>query len=129
MAVGYDNIDVAACTARGVPVGNTPGVLTETTADLAFALLMATARRIVEADAYTRSGDWKTWSPMLLTGQDIHHATIGIIGMGRIGYEMAKRAHGFDMRILYSDLNKHEKAERDFGAEKVELLALLSDSD
>ena len=129
MAVGYDNIDVAACTVRGIPVGNTPGVLTETTADLAFALLLATARRVVEADAYTRSGDWKTWSPMLLTGHDIHHATLGIVGMGRIGYEVAKRAHGFDMRILYADLNANEKAERDFGAVKVDLETLLSEAD
>ena len=95
MAVGYDNIDVAACRARGVAVGNTPGVLTETTADLAFALLMAAARKITEAESYTRSGEWRTWSPMLLTGPDIHHATIGIVGMGRIGFEMARRAHGF----------------------------------
>src|SRR5215472_16519299 len=102
MAVGYDNIDVAACTARGIPVGNTPGVLTETTADLAFALLMATARRIVEADSFTRSGRWQTWSPMLLAGNDVHHATLGIVGMGRIGYAVARRASGFDMKILYT---------------------------
>src|SRR5687768_11889742 len=76
MAVGVDNIDVAACTERGIPVGNTPGVLTETTADLAFALILATARRVVEADRYLRSGQWTTWSPMLLTGPDVHHATL-----------------------------------------------------
>ncbi len=129
MAVGYDNIDVPACTSRGVKVGNTPGVLTETTADLAFALLMALARRIVEADRYTRSGDWKTWSPMLLTGPDVHHATLGIIGLGRIGYEMARRAHGFEMRILYCNRHRNEAAERDFGAKRVDIDTLLAESD
>lgn len=129
MAVGYDNIDVAACAARGVAVGNTPGVLTETTADLTFALLLATARRIVDADRFTRSGAWKTWSPMLLTGPDAHHATLGIVGMGRIGYEVAKRARGFDMTVLYTDVRRHEAAERDFGARFTDLDTLLSESD
>jgi len=129
MAVGYDNIDVAACAARGVAVGNTPGVLTETTADLTFALLLATARRIVEADRFTRSGEWKTWSPMLLTGPDVHHATLGIVGMGRIGYEVARRAHGFDMTLLYTDVRRHEAAERDFGARFTDLDTLLAVSD
>ncbi|HZT41063.1 MAG TPA: D-glycerate dehydrogenase [Chthonomonadaceae bacterium] len=128
MAVGYDNIDVAACTARGIPVGNTPGVLTETTADLAFALLLATARRIVEADAYIRSGRWQTWSPMLLTGQEVHHATLGIVGMGRIGYEMARRGRGFEMPILYTG-SPNPAAERDFDARRVDLDTLLSESD
>ncbi len=129
MAVGYDNIDVPACTSRGIPVGNTPGVLTETTADLAFALLMATARKIVEAERYTRSGEWKTWMPMLLAGVDVHHATIGIVGMGRIGFEMAKRAHGFDMRILYTSRHRSDSAERSFGAEFRDLDTLLNQSD
>lgn len=129
MAVGFDNIDVAACSARGIPVGNTPGVLTETTADLTFALLLATARRIVEADRYTRSGAWQTWSPMLLTGPDVHHATLGIIGMGRIGYEVARRAHGFEMSILYTDAQRSEAAERNFGAQLVDMGTLLSQSD
>ncbi len=129
MAVGYDNIDVAACTARGIPVGNTPGVLTETTADLAFALLLAAARRIVEADGYTRAGCWRTWSPMLLAGQDVHHATIGIVGMGRIGYAMARRASGFDMRILYSHPRRYELVELELGAQYVELNELLAASD
>ncbi|HLV79988.1 MAG TPA: D-glycerate dehydrogenase [Chthonomonadaceae bacterium] len=128
MAVGYDNIDVAACTARGIPVGNTPGVLTETTADLAFALLLTTARRIVEADAFTRSGKWQTWSPMLLTGQEVHHATLGIVGMGRIGYEMARRGRGFEMPILYAG-SPNPAAERDFGVRRVDLDTLLSLSD
>src|SRR5215212_7179953 len=101
MAVGVDNIDVAACTRRGIPVGNTPGVLTETTADLAWALLMAAARRLPEGDHYVRAGRWKTWGPMLLMGPDIHGATLGIVGFGRIGQALARRAQGFGMRILY----------------------------
>lgn len=129
MAVGYDNIDVPACREKSIAVGNTPGVLTETTADLAFALLLATARRIVEAEAFTRSGDWVTWSPMLLTGPDVHHATLGIIGMGRIGYEMARRAHGFEMNIIYSCPHSHPEAERDFAATHVSLESLLQKSD
>jgi lactate dehydrogenase-like 2-hydroxyacid dehydrogenase len=102
-AVGFDNIDVPACTRRGIPVGNTPGVLTETTADLAFALLMAAVRRIPEGYDYVRSGRWKTWGPLLLLGPDVHHATLGIVGFGRIGREVAKRARGFDMTVLVHD--------------------------
>lgn len=102
-AVGYDNIDVPAATERGIIVCNTPGVLTETTADLAFALLMAAARRIVEGADFVRAGKWKTWSPTLLLGIDIHHATLGIIGMGRVGTAVARRARGFDMKVLYYD--------------------------
>jgi glyoxylate reductase len=111
MAVGFDNIDVPAATARGVLAGNTPGVLTETTADFAFALLMASARRIVEGVDYVRAGRWKTWGPMLLMGADIHHATLGLVGLGRIGVEMAKRAAGFDMRVLYYDVFRREDLE------------------
>jgi lactate dehydrogenase-like 2-hydroxyacid dehydrogenase len=129
MAVGYDNIDVAACTRRGIPVGNTPGVLTETTADLAFGLLLMTARRLGEAETWLRAGQWKTWSPMELTGPDVHHATLGIVGMGRIGYEVARRAAGFQMRILYHSRSRHENAERDFGAHHVSLDELLASSD
>jgi lactate dehydrogenase-like 2-hydroxyacid dehydrogenase len=102
-AVGFDNIDVPACTRRGVPVGNTPGVLTETTADLAWALLMAAARRLPEGYDYVRAGRWRTWGPLLLLGSDIHHATLGIVGFGRIGREIAKRASGFDMTVLVHD--------------------------
>src|SRR5437867_3398622 len=91
-AVGYDNIDVPACARRGVAVGNTPGTLTETTADLASALLMAAARRLPEADRYVRAGQWRTWGPMLLLGPDVHAATIGIVGFGRIGQAVARRA-------------------------------------
>ncbi len=129
MAVGYDNIDVQACQAHGVAVGNTPGVLTETTADLAFGLLLATARNFTAAERYARSGEWRTWSPMLLTGPDVHHATLGIVGMGRIGYEMARRAHGFQMRLLYTARSRHAEVERDFGAEYVLLPELLAQSD
>jgi lactate dehydrogenase-like 2-hydroxyacid dehydrogenase len=105
-AVGFDNIDVAACARRGIPVGNTPGVLTKTTADLAFALLMAAARRLPEGDRYVRAGRWRTWGPMLLLGPDIHGATIGIVGFGRIGQAVARRAQGFGMEILYHDLQE-----------------------
>ncbi len=100
MAVGYDHIDVGACTARGIPVGHTPGILTETTADLAFALLLSAARRIVEGVEYVRQGQWTTWSPDLLLGQDVYGATLGIVGFGRIGQAMARRAQGFQMDVL-----------------------------
>jgi glyoxylate reductase len=102
VAVGYDNIDVAAATARGIPVGNTPGVLTETTADLAFALILATARRLTEAERFLREGRWKTWHPSLLLGNDVHGATLGIVGFGKIGRAVARRAAGFDMRVLFA---------------------------
>ena len=102
-AVGYDNIDVPAATARGIPVGNTPGILTETTADMAFALLMAAARRVVEGADYVRSGKWRTWGPMLMLGHDVHGATLGLVGLGRIGRAMARRAAGFGMKVLYFD--------------------------
>ncbi len=103
-AVGFDNIDVAACARRGVRVGNTPGVLTETTADLAWALLMAAARRLPEGTRFVRDGKWKTWGPLLLLGPDVHGATLGIVGFGRIGQAVARRAQGFGMEILYHDL-------------------------
>jgi glyoxylate reductase len=131
LAVGYDNIDITEATKRGIQVGNTPGVLTETTADIAFALLMATARRVVEADRHVRKGQWKTWGPMILLGQDIHHATLGIIGLGRIGIEVAKRARGFNMNVLYHDVVRNsEETERQLGVKYVsELNELLSTSD
>ena len=100
MSVGYDHIDIQACTTRGIPVGHTSGILTETTADLAFALLMAAARRIVEGADYVRQGKWKEWSPDLLLGQDLCGATLGIVGFGRIGQAMARRAQGFNMKVL-----------------------------
>ena len=101
MAVGTDNIDLASATRHGIPVGNTPGVLTETTADFAFSLLMASARRIVDADNYVRSGHWKTWGPSILLGRDLFGSTLGLIGYGSIGQAMARRATGFNMKILY----------------------------
>jgi lactate dehydrogenase-like 2-hydroxyacid dehydrogenase len=129
-AVGFDNIDVPACTRRGIPVGNTPGVLTETTADLAFALLMAVARRLPEAYDYVRADRWQTWGPMLLLGRDISGATLGIVGFGRIGREMAKRGRGFGMRILYHDVHRATpEEEAELGAESVEMERLLAESD
>ena len=129
MAVGVDNIDVAACTRRGIPVGYTPGVLAETTADLAWALLMAAARRVVEGDAYTRSGAWKTWEPMGLLGQDVHHATLGLIGLGGIGAQVAQRARGFDMRLLYFSRQRKPELEAGLGLEYRPLNELLCEAD
>ena len=103
-AVGFDNIDIPEATRRGIPVGNTPGVLTETTADFAFALIMVAARRIAEGDRYVRADRWKTWGPLLLLGADVHGATLGIVGFGRIGQAVARRARGFDMTVLYHDV-------------------------
>lgn len=114
-AVGFDNVDIQAATDRGILVGNTPGVLTETTADLAFALLMAAARRLGEGIDYIRADKWKTFKPMELLGRDIHHATLGIIGMGRIGLEVARRARGFDMKVIYYDHHPAEKG-KEIGA-------------
>jgi glyoxylate reductase len=129
-AVGFDNIDVPACTRRGIPVGNTPGVLTETTADLAFALLMAAVRRIPEGYDYVRSGQWTTWGPMLLLGPDVHHATLGIVGFGRIGKEMAKRARGFDMTVLVHDAFPPSLEEQsELGVTAVDLEELLTRAD
>jgi glyoxylate reductase len=129
-AVGFDNVDVPACTARGVAVGNTPGVLTDTTADLAFALLMAAARRIPEGDRYVRAGKWKTWGPLLLLGPDVHGATIGIVGFGRIGQAVARRATGFGMTILYHDVHRADPAvEAEHRATFLPLEELLARSD
>lgn len=116
-AVGYDNIDVDAATTRGVVVTNTPGVLTETVADFAMTLILATARRLVEADQYTRAGRWKSWEPMLLLGQDIYGATLGLVGLGRIGAAVASRARGFGMKMLYYDVIRREDLERELGLE------------
>lgn len=129
MAVGFDNIDLEAATARGIPVGNTPGVLTDTTADFAWTLLMAAARRIVEGDKFARAGSWKTWGPVDFLGPDISGATLGIIGFGRIGQALARRAQGFNMRILYFSRNRHPEAEQEYGAEYSELNRLLRESD
>lgn len=131
MAVGYDNISIDEATRRHIAVGNTPGVLTETTADFTFTLLMAAARRVAEADKFTREGRWQTWEPMRLLGQDIHSATLGIIGLGRIGAEVARRASGFDMKVLYNDtIRRSREEENRLGAEYVpDLPTLLSRSD
>lgn len=128
-AVGYDNVDIPAATARGIPVGNTPGVLTDTTADLAFALLMAAGRRIQESIDYVRAGKWKTWGPLLLMGQDIHGVTLGIIGFGRIGQGMAARSTGFGMRVLYYDVYRRRDLESSMGVTYADLDTLLRESD
>jgi len=130
VAVGYDNIDVAAATARSIAVTNTPGVLTETTADFAFALLMAAARRVVEAHEFARSGRWSTWIIDLLAGQDVHGAVLGIFGLGRIGAAVARRGRGFGMKILYCDEQPAPpEVERELEARRVSKEELLRESD
>ena len=131
MAVGYDHIDVSECTKRGIPVGNTPGVLTETTADFTFSLITAAARRIVEGRDYVLEGKWHTWSPTMLLGQDLHEATLGIVGYGRIGKAVARRAEGFGMKILAchsSGIHVANDLDRE-GVEMVDLDRLLSEAD
>ena len=130
LAVGFDNINIPEATKRGILVGNTAEVLTETTADFAFALIMAAGRRVAEGDRWTKGGKWKTWGPMMMLGQDIHHATLGIIGLGRIGAEVAKRAKGFGMKVLYFDQQRWREEEKRLGVEYIsELSALLAMSD
>jgi len=128
-AVGTDNIDTAAATERGIPVGNTPGVLTDTTADLAWALLMAAARRVVESDRFVRAGKWKTWGTVDFLGFDIAGAALGIVGFGRIGQAMARRAQGFGMRILYHSRHRYPEAEKKYNARYADLDTLLQESD
>ena len=129
MAVGFDNIDVEECTKRGVMASNTPGVLTGTTADFAFTLLMSAARRIREGHEFVQAGKWETWGPLLLMGQDIHHATLGLIGLGRIGTEMARRGQGFSMRVLYNDVVRREDLEQELGLEYADFDTVLQESD
>lgn len=129
VAAGYDNIDLTAAKQRGIWVTNLPGVLTETTADLGFALLMAAARRLPEGRDYAKNGQWKTWGMTTLLGQDIHGATLGIAGMGRIGAAIARRGKGFNMRVIYHNRNRNEAAERELGAEYVSKEELLKQSD
>ncbi len=128
-AVGYDNIDLQKARELGIVVTNTPGVLTEATADLAFALLLAAARSIVSADQYTRAGRWKSWGPRLFLGQDVFGKTLGIIGAGRIGSAVARRARGFDMEILYFNRSPKPELEKELEARRVELDEILQDSD
>ena len=128
-AVGYDNIDVATATQHGIPVGNTPGVLTESSADLAFALILAAARRIVEAEKYVLDGKWKTWHPTELLGQDVHGKTLGIVGFGRIGQAVARRATGFGMQIVYTGGSRAADVAEELGAEPVTFDDLLEMSD
>jgi glyoxylate reductase len=133
-SVGYDHIDMDNAKARDLPVGHTPGVLSETTADFAWSLLMTTARRTVEGQDYVLDGKWETWGPKLLTGPDVHHATLGIIGLGNIGTEVARRAAGFDMDVLYSDVEPNEASEAELAevgldVEYVDQEELLAESD
>lgn len=129
LAVGFNNIDVKALRKRGIMATNTPGVLTNTTADLVFGLLLATARRIPESERYLREGKWKSWYPMQLVGKDVSGATIGIIGMGRIGQVVARRAKGFDMKILYNNRRRRHEAEEMYGFKYASLEELLKQSD
>ena len=129
-AVGYNNIDVEAATERGIYVTNTPGILTDTTADCAFALLMAAARRIPEADRHVKAGRWiHAWGPRMFIGSDVHGKTLGIVGLGRIGKAIARRGKGFDMRIVYSDYTRMPEIEDELGAEFMGLDELLREAD
>jgi glyoxylate reductase len=129
-AVGFNNVDVPACTARGVCVGNTPGVLTDATADTAVMLLLAAARRLTESATDAKEGRWRTWEPLGWLGQDLAGRTVGIVGMGRIGFATAKRLHaGWGMRVLYADQAPRPEAERELGARRVGLDELLAESD
>ena len=129
MAVGYDNVDVEAAKARGVVVTNTPGVLDETTADVAFMLLLAAARRLGESERVLRAGRWEWWGPKLFMGPDVWGKKLGIVGLGRIGKAVARRARGFDMKILYHNRSRKEEAEEELGASYLELDELLETAD
>ena len=129
MAVGYNNIDLAAAEEKGIPVSNTPGVLTDATADLVWALLMATARRLPEAERYLRAGEFKSWGPMLFLGGDLRGRTLGIIGAGRIGTAVGLRSRGFGMNIIYTDPEKNRVLEEGLGGRRVELNTLLREAD
>jgi glyoxylate reductase len=129
LAVGFDNIDVPAATRRKIVITNTPDVLTETVADFAFCLLLAAGRRLVEGDAYARTGKWKTWALMLLAGQDLYGATLGLVGLGRIGSAVARRAKGFEMRVIYYDPYRREDIEKQLGIEYREMNEVLREAD
>jgi glyoxylate reductase len=129
-AVGFNNVDVAAATARGIAVGNTPGVLTDATADMAFCLLIAAARCVVEGHLYTLAGRWKTWEPLGHLGQELFGRTVGVVGIGRIGYSLARRCRfGWDMKVLYHDVRANPQAETELGAKRVDFDTLLRESD
>jgi len=129
-AVGFNNIDVAAATERGIAVGNTPDVLTDATADMAITLMLAAGRRLVESNRDIYEGKWQTWEPLGYIGQDLVGKTVGIVGMGRIGFAVAKRLHGgWGMRVLYHDLRNNEQAEKELQAKKVDMDTLLAESD
>ncbi len=128
-AVGYDNIDVPAATRKGVVVTNTPDVLTETSADFTLALMLAAARRVIEGEQYVKAGRWRTWGPETLLGRDLHGATLGLVGLGRIGMAVARRARGFGMRMLYHTPSRKPQAEQDLGLEYAGLEDLLQQSD
>jgi len=132
-AVGYDNIDIEECTRRGIYVTNTPEVLTESTADFTWALILAVARRVVEADKFVRTGEWEKtrtgWHPKMLLGTDIHGKTLGIIGLGRIGTAVARRAKGFNMKIIYYSRSRKEDVEKELGLKFVDLDTLLREAD
>jgi len=129
MGTGYDNVDVGAARERGIPVTFAPGILDETTADGIFALMLATARRLPEAERFLRAGKYRGWTPFLFLGTDVYEATLGVVGMGRIGRAMARRATGFRMKILYTDAFRNESAEEELGARFVTLDELLAQSD
>jgi len=129
MAVGFDNIDIDNATKRGIPVGHTPNVLSKTVADCTFALLLAGARRIVEADRYVRKGEWKSWHPMAFLGKDVFEGTLGLIGLGGVGLEVAKRAKGFDMEVLYYDIYRREDQEKALGIIFNDIPTILKRSD
>lgn len=129
MAVGVDNVDLAACTRRGIPVGHTPGVVTEATADFGMALLLAASRRVVEGAQFVKARQWKEWSPTLMISTDVHGKTLGVVGMGRIGQAIARRARGFDLRILYHTRTPKPEAEREYGVIYRSLKELLRESD
>ncbi|MBM7605390.1 glyoxylate reductase [Metabacillus crassostreae] len=129
LAVGFDNIDITYAEAKGIVVCHTPDILTDTTADLTFGLLLSTARRLIEAADYVKNNQWKSWGPLLLAGHDVHHKTIGIVGMGKIGQALAKRATGFEMDILYHNRSRNSEAEESLGAKYCSLDELLQASD
>lgn len=129
LAVGFDNIDVQEATKKGVAVCNTPDILTDTTADLTFSLMLMVARRLPEAVECVKTGEWKSWSPLFMAGSDVHHKTLGIVGMGKIGEAVAKRARGFDMKVLYHNRNRKPEVEKTLGVEYREFMDLVREAD